>query len=116
MIRRPPRSTLFPYTPLFRSGQLQLELIVEELAALGLDLFGFLPGAGDPEQPVVGVTAVVQPPVALVVRIPGGHGLHLLTQLQTALPVSLLFESAGALPQPHVWPIRGASFPPVMGR
>src|SRR5258708_14449552 len=25
MIRRPPRSTLFPYTPLFRSGYLPLE-------------------------------------------------------------------------------------------
>src|SRR3712207_7590738 len=26
MIRRPPRSTLFPYTPLFRSGQALLQL------------------------------------------------------------------------------------------
>src|SRR5256885_6272801 len=29
MIRRPPRSTLFPYTPLFRSGQ---ERVKEQLA------------------------------------------------------------------------------------
>src|SRR3712207_8064697 len=55
MIRRPPRSTLFPYTTLFRSAQLvegpgealagllltgQLELLAE-LAAVGLQL---LPG------------------------------------------------------------------------
>src|SRR3712207_6865205 len=28
MIRRPPRSTLFPYTTLFRSGQQQAELVL----------------------------------------------------------------------------------------
>src|SRR3712207_9123199 len=30
MIRRPPRSTLFPYTTLFRSGHLALELVPSE--------------------------------------------------------------------------------------
>src|SRR5689334_23741278 len=35
MIRRPPRSTLFPYTTLFRSQQLFLRLIVE----LGVGVF-----------------------------------------------------------------------------
>src|SRR3712207_7307668 len=36
MIRRPPRSTLFPYTTLFRSGRLPvLDGAVEALAALG---------------------------------------------------------------------------------
>src|SRR2546427_7330179 len=40
MIRRPPRSTLFPYTTLFRSGQIKLHLRaptatrIEETAAL----------------------------------------------------------------------------------
>src|SRR2546422_3694898 len=29
MIRRPPRSTLFPYTTLFRSGQMERELVQE---------------------------------------------------------------------------------------
>src|SRR2546426_1079035 len=33
MIRRPPRSTLFPYTTLFRSGAAQLELVVPGLSA-----------------------------------------------------------------------------------
>src|SRR3712207_8670310 len=32
MIRRPPRSTLFPYTTLFRSHQLRAENLVVELA------------------------------------------------------------------------------------
>src|SRR5438093_11224001 len=33
MIRRPPRSTLFPYTTLFRSGLGSLELLERDLAA-----------------------------------------------------------------------------------
>src|SRR5258706_14613202 len=32
MIRRPPRSTLFPYTTLFRSQGVQLRVLLEELA------------------------------------------------------------------------------------
>src|SRR3712207_8655042 len=32
MIRRPPRSTLFPYTTLFRSGALLAEQLVESIA------------------------------------------------------------------------------------
>src|SRR5256885_15890844 len=39
MIRRPPRSTLFPYTTLFRSGEAAVEaLAVRDLAHLGDDL------------------------------------------------------------------------------
>src|SRR2546427_8190338 len=42
MIRRPPRSTLFPYTTLFRSGDdaLVVEGVDEGESALGLDLAG----------------------------------------------------------------------------
>src|SRR3712207_7912535 len=35
MIRRPPRSTLFPYTTLFRSVANELHLITAELATIG---------------------------------------------------------------------------------
>src|SRR3712207_8256312 len=35
MIRRPPRSTLFPYTTLFRSGTAEGRAIAETLAAQG---------------------------------------------------------------------------------
>src|SRR5258707_5855194 len=43
MIRRPPRSTLFPYTTLFRSERTTLEIIaptVEEALAQGLEQLG----------------------------------------------------------------------------
>src|SRR5260370_27385346 len=36
MIRRPPRSTLFPYTTLFRSRRLRLKLIIELDAVHGM--------------------------------------------------------------------------------
>src|SRR3712207_8654236 len=36
MIRRPPRSTLFPYTTLFRSGLRERRRVGDELAALQL--------------------------------------------------------------------------------
>src|SRR2546425_7968570 len=38
MIRRPPRSTLFPYTTLFRSDRLVRRLAVEELAGRRIPL------------------------------------------------------------------------------
>src|SRR3712207_8141728 len=37
MIRRPPRSTLFPYTTLFRSGQLEVEDVEVLVHALAPD-------------------------------------------------------------------------------
>src|SRR2546427_8097288 len=37
MIRRPPRSTLFPYTTLFRSAQLPLDGDVDQLRRLSKD-------------------------------------------------------------------------------
>src|SRR5688572_32637517 len=36
MIRRPPRSTLFPYTTLFRSRKLSKELVVPQLNEKGI--------------------------------------------------------------------------------
>src|SRR5256885_9342209 len=44
MIRRPPRSTLFPYTTLFRSSQIDGQPQPERRRRLG----GGLPGAGGP--------------------------------------------------------------------
>src|SRR3712207_7023173 len=38
MIRRPPRSTLFPYTTLFRSGQLDLKLALRRRGVPGEDV------------------------------------------------------------------------------
>src|SRR2546426_8408796 len=59
MIRRPPRSTLFPYTTLFRSAAPMPTVIVEEaVAGLGLKLAVAPPG--NPLTPKV--TAAVKPP------------------------------------------------------
>src|SRR5690349_22883921 len=58
MIRRPPRSTLFPYTTLFRSDQATADQLAEKLAAdpeallqvLVAEELGGAGGAGDPLQ------------------------------------------------------------------
>src|SRR2546426_10180644 len=44
MIRRPPRSTLFPYTTLFRSNRNELEIPAEHLARVALRLGAQLRG------------------------------------------------------------------------
>src|SRR5688572_32310237 len=54
MIRRPPRSTLFPYTTLFRSAEEETpapetDLSVEEAAALNDEAFGSYMRQGDYE-------------------------------------------------------------------
>jgi hypothetical protein len=36
-------------------GQFQFELVVQELPDASFDLLGFLPGAGEAQQPVVGL-------------------------------------------------------------
>src|SRR5256885_9604128 len=61
MIRRPPRSTLFPYTTLFRSGWKNGEVIVfvlgkqGDVARLGaVALFAFAPLFADAQTVVVG--------------------------------------------------------------
>src|SRR2546426_8614738 len=43
MIRRPPRSTLFPYTTLFRSGSTQL---IESVRARNVTRLSSVPGIG----------------------------------------------------------------------
>src|SRR3712207_7942616 len=46
MIRRPPRSTLFPYTTLFRSGEVLAAVVHEDLAVLAVELFERLQAVG----------------------------------------------------------------------
>src|SRR3989442_11919219 len=54
MIRRPPRSTLFPYTTLFRSPRLLDQLqTVELLSERVLDVFGLLLLAALPVPPLL---------------------------------------------------------------
>src|SRR3712207_9247056 len=58
MIRRPPRSTLFPYTTLFRSGR---ALVAAGLLAAGLGVWG--PAAAIVLAPLIGVLLVRPAPV-----------------------------------------------------
>jgi hypothetical protein len=81
----------------------------------GLDLLSLPPGSGEPQRPVVGVPAIVQPAVGRIVGVPRGHGLHLLAQPSARLVVASLLQPACLLPQPHIWPRRGASGTPVVG-
>src|SRR5688572_31055795 len=50
MIRRPPRSTLFPYTTLFRSGPFEEDAELHQ--QLGRPFSGFAQGLGRQEGPV----------------------------------------------------------------
>src|SRR2546427_5678316 len=48
MIRRPPRSTLFPYTTLFRSRVETRETQVEEASTKAMSTFGLLQAPSNP--------------------------------------------------------------------
>src|SRR3712207_4451469 len=79
MIRRPPRSTLFPYTTLFRSDLQDLLTEPEQLARVGPRL-GVQPQPGDDDDAVVvlaepQLTRGADHPVGHVpVRLAGGDG------------------------------------------
>jgi hypothetical protein len=53
-------------------GQFQLEIVTQEPRQSLFDLFGLGFGSGEPEQVIVCVSAVPQPPVAGIVWVPGG--------------------------------------------
>ena len=61
--------------------QFQLEVIAQELGQAGPDLLGLGFGSGEPEQRVIGVTCVPQPPVAGIAGIRAGQAAQLLAQL-----------------------------------
>src|SRR6266487_3088815 len=66
MIRRPPRSTLFPYTTLFRSTLLRPVAVVELLElAQGVQQVRLVPDQGRSEEH----TSELQSPVHLVCRL-----------------------------------------------
>jgi hypothetical protein len=61
-------------------GQLQLEILSQELAEATFDLLGFGLRPGEPEQDVVGVSHVPQPPVARILGIMTREATLLLAQ------------------------------------
>src|SRR2546430_9805945 len=74
MIRRPPRSTLFPYTTLFRSHDVVAHVHVRAVISLvlALEAMGDLRGQ-PPERLVAGVD---DEPIAPDGTGPGKYGLH----------------------------------------
>src|SRR2546426_4829710 len=63
MIRRPPRSTLFPYTTLFRSLEKKLEQQIiqsERLAAMGQMIGGFAHELNNPLTSIMGLAELLQ--------------------------------------------------------
>src|SRR3712207_6932203 len=71
MIRRPPRSTLFPYTTLFRSPYLTKPIGADELQVLVRSLVG-----GDPSPPVASASLAPQPsPAAGSAEVGRAQGL-----------------------------------------
>src|SRR5258708_21052888 len=65
MIRRPPRSTLFPYTTLFRSGQTDLAVLGRHCALLSAPCRELVPARGRSEEH----TSELQSPDHLVCRL-----------------------------------------------
>jgi hypothetical protein len=57
----------------FRFGQLQFELILQELPELLLDLHRFGLRAAEAEEDIVGVPAIAQPSISGIVKILAGH-------------------------------------------
>src|SRR3989475_12413889 len=97
MIRRPPRSTLFPYTTLFRSrhavaaardGELQLLQVVRRA------------GATDPER-VAGDRAPQAAEVLALRRLPGAEHLGEGVDVRELVPVTVVLLPAGAHRVPH---------------
>src|SRR2546429_1620533 len=68
MIRRPPRSTLFPYTTLFRSPTLARNLLDTNAAITIADWINSLPGVPALDPPTI------QPPDRKSTRLNSSHG------------------------------------------
>src|SRR5947208_6234523 len=69
MIRRPPRSTLFPYTTLFRSGIVDAEAVAVEMLDVGCRTGERLIGVPDDEHRSEEHTSELQSPDHLVCRL-----------------------------------------------
>src|SRR5256885_3806741 len=67
MIRRPPRSTLFPYTTLFRSGWMSRVTFIAFLAAFCGPAFGATPGVSS-KTILLGQSAAFSGPAAQLGR------------------------------------------------
>jgi hypothetical protein len=62
-------------------GEFQREVITQERGEASLDLLGFDLRSDEPQEVIVCVSAVLQPPVARISGIPAGQAAKLLAQL-----------------------------------
>jgi len=68
--------------------QLQPELLTQERLDLRLDLFGFVPGTGEPQQPVVGIPHGAKPPIVRIVGVLARQPAALLAKRSQRLAVA----------------------------
>ncbi len=83
----------------FLPRQLQLEVIAQECREAGLDLLSLGLRPGEPEEVIVGVPDVAEPPEAGILRIPAGQAPELLAQLARCGSVA----AAHGTPHPRVY-------------
>src|SRR2546428_14015586 len=96
MIRRPPRSTLFPYTTLFRSCGRRFALAKAEVVALRVLADRLEHGEASPE--VTSLSFLPFPPTLAATRTAGASGGRLRTvAARRGLGLELAFRRGGVL-------------------
>ena len=93
-------------------GQFQLEFITQELRQPLFDLLGLGLRPGEPEEVVVGVPAVAQPPVTGIVADPGWAGCAAAGVVPAPGPVTALAGSRDRVRRPARRPGSGPARSP----
>jgi hypothetical protein len=96
--------------------EFQLEVIMQERCQALLDLLGFGSGSGEPEEVIVGVPDISQPPVAGITRVPARGAAPLCAQLPHRSAVAPPPGVADRSGQPGVFGICGPGNSPGVFR
>src|SRR3712207_7713989 len=94
MIRRPPRSTLFPYTTLFRSSDLGMPLGLQRLLVGHMGCYAAIPGLAAVSD---FVTARSRPAVLLCCELTSLHVQPAQRDLEQAVAHPLFSDAAAAV-------------------
>jgi len=84
--------------------EFQLEIVMQEPRQTLFDFFGFCLWSGEPEEGVVGIAHVPQPPIAWIMSIHTGNAVELLAQFPHLRVVAAL--AGASYRRPH--PMKGA--------